>query len=146
MSRRPLSRCFAALLGLWFTVLMVEPVALHACPMHSGGHGAHEVSASAEAPLAHAEHHHDAIAHGEHGAPESLPPVADVPVPDDPTAGCLCLGTCAGATPTVLASTTELRVAELSAAPRRVPPMPAYAPVSRGGLVLPFANGPPTAL
>jgi len=146
MSRRPLSRCFAALLGLWFTVLMVEPVALHACPMHDGGHGAHGGSATAEAPLAEAGHHHDALSHREHGAPESHQVVADTPVPDEQSAGCLCLGTCSGATPTVLASTTELRVAELAAEPRRVPPLPAYAPVSRGGLVLPFANGPPTAL
>ena len=134
MRRHPVSRLLSALLGLWFTLLMVEPVALHACPMHDGGHATPGVSTSAALTMGEAEHHH-------HPAPISEPPP-----PTEESAGCLCLGMCAGATGTVLPVAVAFRVAELAADRTVVPALPAHAPVSRGGLVLPFANGPPAAL
>jgi hypothetical protein len=34
LRRHPLHRALAALLAVWFAVVMVEPASLHQCPMH----------------------------------------------------------------------------------------------------------------
>jgi hypothetical protein len=121
--RRQLSfRVSALFAALWIAVALVEPPGMHACPMHNP-----DVSQVAG----------DGGAHGHHAPAE----------PDDNGGHgahhCLCLGDCAGAT-TGLAAVPETVVAATpvpAAVPLQAPP--AHAPFTRGGLVLPFANGPP---
>ncbi len=131
MRRHPATRFLAALLGVWFTITMVEPVALHACPMHDG-HGVHGPLAEPAPEAAHHAHHDQ----GDAGVN------APQPSPKTP-AGCLCVGDCAGATPAVTGVVPAVVAVEVTAPAATLPPLPAHAPVTRGGLVLPFGNGPP---
>jgi hypothetical protein len=116
-------RLAAAVFSIWFVLVMVEPAALHSCPVH-GDHGSESVAPAVESG-AHAGH--DAPARSEHDH-----------------AGCTCPGTCAGAgsasavpaaviviAPPPAARTTIGTHAALLRAPARPP------------FVLPFANGPP---
>lgn len=139
--RRPLwSRALAALLAVWFAIVMAEPAALHSCPMHGGpavaaASGGHHAAPAPEA----AASIHAAARHGmaHHGAP----------VPADRGAGhqCTCLGRCAAgvgaaapAARVVLAQAVETAAARDSGLPDHE-----YVPVAAAH-VLPFANGPPT--
>jgi len=153
-------RIIAAVAGLWLTIALVEPVGLHACPMHDALHGGHTVVASmvggadglaatpdAGAPDLH-HHHHD------HGAPSGHPTGdATAPVPDHSTdgdtpqaAGCLCLGSCCAASVVAVPDAPATETIVVVATARATPVGPSSAPRSSGGLVLPFANGPPTQL
>jgi len=88
MHRHWLQRTFAAVLVVWFTALVADPVALHPCPMHDGvllmasGTAGHDMAGMAM-PREHAMSH---AADHEHG-------------PAQHPAGhqCTCLGTCTAA-------------------------------------------------
>ncbi len=147
-------RLFALVSSLWLTIAMVEPVGLHACPMHDTLHGAHH-GVVAPATTAHASGGHDAAHHDQHAAPTAGAP-ADAepdaarggpPVSDAPGASvCSCLGSCCAATgvampdgppPTIVASETDGGMTAWPGSP---------VAVATGGLRLPFATGPPAAL
>jgi hypothetical protein len=116
-----LARVFAALLAAWFTINVVDPARLHACPVHDGaaaqahdtGHGAHA--------------HHGSQEHSR--APESHQ--------------CHCFGSCCAATPVAASRAPELATAEVTVVAPGLPDY-AYVVVARSHL-LPFANGPPAA-
>ena len=133
MRRGPFTRLLAALLGAWFTITMVEPVALHACPMHDG-HGVH-AAAGAAGMVGQA----DDASHAHHHGPSD----ATEEAPANEAPGCLCVGDCSGAVP--VPATPDARLVMVAVVPASVPlpALPAHAPVTRGGLVIPCANGPP---
>jgi hypothetical protein len=125
-------RVSALLSALWIAAALVEPPGLHACPMHDGGLTAVQ---DAGGPAAHDAAAHDAAAHDHAPAGEGHD--------GHDSNQCLCIGECAGAS-TGLAAVPEAgatsRVVRIAVA---LPTRPAHAPFTRGGLVLPFANGPP---
>jgi hypothetical protein len=157
-SRGIVRRVFAAVTGLWLTVAMVEPAGLHACPMHDALHGGHgggvvqtidagERTATETAPSAnvahHAQHEHS------HGTAVQVVAAHSDGESDDArevAAGCLCLGTCCAATVVAIpdVGTSDVVVVEVASTAPSVASV--SAPRSTGGVVLPFANGPPTQL
>src|SRR3954467_5510981 len=115
-------RLFAALFGLWFTVLTVDPTRVYSCPMHDGVAAPSEHSGHA----GHASHaQHESSGH-DHGAPRG-------------GHACTCLGACASAaapsapaTPTfavVVVRVSEPGLREITRAVVSVP------------FATPFANG-----
>lgn len=96
------------LLACWLALLTAEPMALHACAMHSLGHGAHEALAvpvaTGDAALtsgdADAHHAHHAVATDEQPAS---------PTPDSST--CQCLGECCAAAIAIAPASHEVRLA-----------------------------------
>lgn len=134
-------RLCTALFGLWFSLVVAEPLPLHVCPMHDGPLAhvmAHQAMASPVSAMStagsvgdHASHSHDMPAAGtptEHAAHQ-----------------CQCLGCCAGTSATALPGAT---VRNVQATLAMVQEQPA---ATRGALrarlrvahALPFANGPP---
>ncbi|MFL5575508.1 MAG: hypothetical protein ACJ79S_06020 [Gemmatimonadaceae bacterium] len=142
--RRPLwSRAVAALVAIWFAIMMAEPAALHSCPMHGGlavtaaAAGGHHHGGSVPAALAAPSEH---AAQPQHGAP----------APVDHGAGghqCTCLGQCAmgvgAAAPAAVVALAP--VVETHATRDAGLPDFEYVPVAAAH-VLPFANGPPTVV
>ena len=134
MHRHWLHRAFAAVLVAWFTALVVEPVALHPCPMHDGvllmasGAAGHDMGGMA---MPHAPAMSHAAGH-EHG-------------PAQHPAGhqCTCLGTCTATSATGLPS-APLTLASALVVPPHDTGLPdyLYVPVATQH-VLPFAHGPP---
>jgi hypothetical protein len=136
MPRSFLRRFTAALSGAWLIVALVEPAGVYGCPMHGA-------AARGVAPQASAVANPEGVdtgAGGEHA--HHAPDAPDAPS-NHHDGGCLCISDCSGASGAVVTSQLVplLSWAELPAGP--LPEIPAYAPISRGGLVLPFANGPP---
>jgi hypothetical protein len=130
--RRPCwHRALSAVLAVWFALVTVEPAALHACPMHSGGHAGARAHADSEGQQAdHAGH--QAVA----GAPDSQAPSSGH--------SCTCLGDCSG---TLVARVPEGHVAlvALLAPPKVAPGRPQHEFVAAWvDFVLPFATAPPT--
>jgi hypothetical protein len=120
MHRRPWHRAIAVICAAWTAVALIEPPGVHYCPMHT-------------------EHGAVAPDHAAHGVEQ--PPAGD-PAPHGP---CLCLGDCAGVTPAVVTSGSVVIDVDVAVVDANPPAPPAHAPVTRGGLTLPFANGPPRA-
>jgi hypothetical protein len=123
ISRQWVRRPIAAVIAVWFVLVMVEPVGIHSCPVH-GGH--------ASAPGG-AMHGAGASAHADH---ESAPEPA-------PHAGCTCPGDCtAGVGTPVPSAVVAIRDVPTSRAIVDAPALVSHTP-SRAPFVLPFANGPP---
>jgi hypothetical protein len=116
---------------MWMVVSLVEPPGLHVCPTHDAGLTITSVVDTADP----AHTHHDA------GAPTESPARGEHGSHDG--GACLCLGECDGASRAATAPPPQVVdvIAIVPVAP--LPGLPAFAPVTRGGLVLPFANGPP---
>lgn len=143
MRQRSLTqRIITALFGLWFSLLVAEPVPLHACPMHDG---TLVQAAVTHAPLltdvvdgVRAEHV------GVHASPSHVHPVPDRSS-EHGAHHCQCLGCCAGASalslPDVpdgnLRGTIALTQAKLDCGGA------VLQDATRFAFALPFANGPP---
>jgi hypothetical protein len=131
MRRSLPTRVFAALLAIWFTMNMVGPASLHACPLHSG-------LSNAAAANGHAVHAGHAAQHESRhsGAPSR-----------DSEQSCTCLGECccapvvAGPAPIVVA----LVAADPTIAVAITPLSDDVAPASTPAHALPFATAPPLA-
>ena len=125
MVRSSFKRVFAAWLAVWFTINVVAPGRLYACPVHdaqaaspAASHGAHAGHGSPAAQHGSGKHH------------------------DDATHLCHCIGSCCTAAPlaspaTPSVASTERRIDDVA--------LPSYegAPIPRRAHELPFANGPP---
>ena len=135
-------RAVAAVMAVWLAIVMAEPAALHACPMHGGvmhgvaGAGTRSAAGAAgasDAAAAHAAMGHDAASHERpaHGTGYQ----------------CTCLGRCTApvgaAAPA--AAVALLPTVETSATRDAGLPDFEYVPVAAAH-VLPFANGPPTTV
>jgi hypothetical protein len=116
-----IKRSFTALLSLWFLIAMVEPEAVHSCPVHSG------VAAGAHA--GHSGHHMAAgEGHGSH---------------DQSRAVCTCPGDCAGTTAYAL-PTTPARISDAAVCAESQSVFSLHSRLaSRVEFLLPFAIGPP---
>ena len=144
MRQRSLAqRIFTAFFGLWFSVVVAEPLPLHVCPMHDGplayaaAHHAQTVPDVASAPAGHAAMHHALQSHEE--------PATDSPAGHG-AHQCQCLGCCAGTSATALPGAPVINV-QATLAAVQVRGFAAHnamrAPV-RFAHALPFANGPPS--
>jgi len=121
---RHVKRSFAAFLGIWFLLVMIEPEAIHSCPVHSAG-----VSPG------HASHPaHNTSAKGHHGSGEKSHAI------------CSCPGDCTAGAPNALPS----RAASLVDSPTLFGsvqlPLFQVAARSAPDFLLPFAIGPPAAI
>jgi hypothetical protein len=125
-------RVVAALTAVWMVVAVIEPAGIYVCPMHSAA-AVQTQAPVTDASSAEHKHGHEATADAER-APGS----------DHHGSDCRCIGKCVGVAGAVMAPAPLLTIAAAIYAPEAVPPTPAHAPVSRGGLVLPFSNGPPS--
>jgi hypothetical protein len=117
MRRRPLDRAFAALLLVWFAIVLAEPAALHACPMHDAPPQASDAGHS---------HSHQA------------------PAPRDQHRGCTCIGDCSagGSVAGVPPRSVHLADAPVRCHPAALPPAISPA-ITAPAFLLPYANGPP---
>jgi hypothetical protein len=143
--RNWLRRPFAALLAVWFALVMVEPAALHSCPVHAGHAAAgHGPAAGEPAPSV-------GMAGGAHSAHMSGASVTesgradDAGAPGSPHhADCTCPGACTASSgaialpAAVLVRPLTITIVGVSPIPTTVAPASARAP-----FILPFANGPP---
>ena len=125
MHRSVASRLFAALVAVWFTINMVEPAWLHACPVHDGlvitSTAAHHSAESGSMG------HHD----GSHQDGQSR----------NATHLCQCLGACTAAAMVAAPVSSPIATRVVSVA---APGLPEYShPVFERAYELPFANGPP---
>jgi hypothetical protein len=140
--RSPLRRALTALFGLWFTLLVTEPRAVHACPMHDSVPAAPVMPSADES--GHAAHHDvaggsaESMQHAEHTTPSPT---------DHAGHQCLCLGCCSTTPPVApLAPASLAWLAQiLEIAPRLIRHGTVVAGPERVAHALPFANGPPTA-
>jgi hypothetical protein len=128
-------RAIAALLAVWFTLVSVDPMWLHACPMHGG------VSLRVEHDGAlHAAAQSEQSGHGHHTE-------RSAPQPSHEGHGCLCLGDCqSGGSAPLPAMAAALPTHEIVGAP--VSP-PVFWRIHRAAwlaYLLPYAHAPPTAL
>lgn len=133
MRRRWWHRGLSALLAVWFALVVAEPAALHACPMHSA---AEPSTSSADASQA---------AHGGHAghAAPSADRQAGDHRPADDAHVCTCLGDCSG---TVVASVPTATTAPV--VPVRLTAVTLGRPqhefvAAWADFVLPFATAPP---
>jgi len=120
---RHAKRPFAAFLGIWFLLVMIEPEAIHSCPVHSAGVSSGHSSHSA----------HNAAAMGHHQSSHNSHAICSCP--GDCTAGA------ANALPSRAASLAESQTIVASVALPRVESAARSAP----DFLLPFAIGPPAA-
>ena len=141
-SRRTLYRRLAGWLMLGLMTLVVgEPLRVHACPMHdgaatmlllgSGGDTAGDSAANAHA--AHGGAHGTAVADGH-------------ALPDDGTAShhaCQCVGACSTVVPVAAPSQVATAVGVVMVATAVAAPMVPIAVPGSSDVVLPFAIGPP---
>ena len=135
-------RAFTALFGIWFSLLVAEPIPLRACPMHDGP--LPQVAAEEAAPLtvaADSSHDHGVALHATHSHVQTSP--------DGPAEHghhlCQCLGCCAGASalalPSAPADNLQATLAPMQV--QRIAARVALLSVTRFAFALPFANGPP---
>jgi hypothetical protein len=135
-------RIFTALFGIWFSLLLAEPVTLHACPMHDG-------------PLAHAAAQHAAVRDGSTALPDGRGDVlhassAHQQSSTDHPLGhgnhqCQCLGCCAGTSAISLPAfpLRNLQATYIATQARHTDAGDALREAMRFEHALPFANGPP---
>jgi hypothetical protein len=125
MHRSWWTRAVAAMLAAWFAIAVIEPAALHVCPVHDGALGAHAV--------------HHAAGHVDHASGHGAPAPSS-------SRQCTCLGDCVGAAGAALpAVMPRLHVPAVVAAASGIHRTDAGFGPSAPGLLLPFANGPPSA-
>ncbi|HET6679734.1 MAG TPA: hypothetical protein VFG84_00915 [Gemmatimonadaceae bacterium] len=127
MRRTAWSRALGIVLALWFTVVMVEPAALHNCPVHGGAVAGHAATAAGGHAGAHAASMPDHGGQHQHAV-------------------CTCVGTCCAARVAGAALPGATVAVEFSDAvqPRRVAPRRMAAPaVSEPEFLHPYPNGPP---
>jgi len=165
--RSVVRRTFTALFGVWFSLLVAEPVALRPCPMHDGSiamaagpHAAVAGDAVAGGASADATEHgatdhgatdHGATDHGPmaHGAMQHASSVHHTPAndPPDPHGAhqCQCLGCCVGTSSVPLPTFPGLIVQATvdAAVVRCVHAVGALRATTHVAYALPFANGPP---
>jgi len=123
MHRSFATRLLAALVAVWFTINMVEPAWLHACPVHDG---------LAVTPTANQSGHsgHQPASHDESGGRTK-------------SHLCQCLGACTTAAIVSTPPSSLVGTIEVSAS---APGLPEYEhPILERAHELPFANGPPLA-
>ena len=117
-----LKRLTAAFVSLWFLIVMIEPQAVHACPVHTP---------TPAASLDHSGHHMSGA-----GKQESS---------NSSHAICSCPGDCAassmGALPASVARVEAVVVFQVESAPARASAIL----LERSDLLLPFAIGPPAS-
>jgi hypothetical protein len=117
-----LKRGFATLMGLWFLLVVIEPEAVHSCPVHT---------AASASQSAHGHHVHGTDNEGAQKKSSH--------------AVCSCPGDCAasefGALPSRPPNVEPLIISSVKA------PLPAAdsLAVERADLLLPFAIGPPAS-
>jgi len=110
------------MLAAWFGLVMAAPAVLHSCPM---------VMAAASADATGEAHAHHGAGHAGHQRPEAPTP-------------CQCLGSCAVASPLLLAGATTIPVAVHAPRPTDIRPSPAgLAAVQSFPHAQPFATAPP---
>ena len=146
--RNWLRRPFAALLAVWFALVMVEPAALHSCPVHAGhaaaGHGPAAGEPASSVGMAGGVH----SAHMSGASVTESGRADDAAVPGHPGsphhADCTCPGACT-ASSGAIALPAAVLVRPLTITIVGVSPiLTAAAPASaRAPFILPFANGPP---
>jgi len=142
MHRSFFTRIVSAVFAFWFAVFTAEPVALHTCPVHDGpGGAASHMEHGGVASAGSAMHMSDAMA-GHHAAgqkkgTERAPQHAGAQ-------DCQCPGSCCNAAPIALRAFPVLDVPPVIELADSGLPDYEYVAVSRS-LLLPFANGPPTA-
>jgi hypothetical protein len=127
MHRSFATRFLAALMAVWFTINMVEPAWLHACPVHDG-----------LVVTATASHHTGGESHGSHHAASH----EDANAPGE-SHQCSCLGACTAAAIVAAPVSSLIGTVEHRAAAPGLPEY--YHPVLDRAHELPFANGPPLA-
>jgi hypothetical protein len=119
---RWLHRSVGTLIAIWFVLVMVEPAALHACPVH-GDHEMATVVADADAT---------------HAAHETPAP------PEHDHAACTCPGDCTASSVGSGIPSAPAVVADARSSRARVIVRGALLrELARAPFVLPFANGPP---
>ena len=135
MTRRPVHRIAAWLMAVLLTLVVLEPMRVHDCPLHG------------QLALRHADDAAPAH-HGGHGAPAQAVDHAahhgGQPANDDGPHQCDCLGDCGLTALVALTAPAAVQVAAttvvVAAAPLATEPV-VVAPAAEH--VLPFANGPP---
>ncbi|MCC7054195.1 MAG: hypothetical protein IT355_13095 [Gemmatimonadaceae bacterium] len=143
MRQRSLTqRLVTALFGVWFCLLVAEPLPLHVCPMHDG------LPPSATAGYT-ADLSEDRCAPPGQAAITHAPDAHDAPATDTPAGHaahqCLCLGCCAG-TPAIAlpgAPVVNVPCALADVQVLQVAARNDTLVATRFAHVLPFANGPP---
>ncbi|HEX3160640.1 MAG TPA: hypothetical protein VHQ45_19125 [Gemmatimonadaceae bacterium] len=143
-------RWSALLMGVLLTLVVGEPLRLHACAAHDpalavlagmgGAQGGHHGAMATHAGTRQATAHQSAARHATGAAvAEAAAPSADDATPPR----CACLGTCCTAAP--LGAVAMPRVALVAVVEQETRPLVlvATAPRARAHHVLPFANGPP---
>lgn len=134
---RVMRRCFALLQAIWLALLIAEPFPLHACAMHSGGHGVHAAPPVVDADAA---HHHDdptGLRADDAGTP---------PIDAESPAVCQCLGQCCAGAVTPLAAASVHAVETPSAVVPVVLSAVSERATRAPDLQLPFPTAPPAAL
>ena len=120
MASQPFIRIVGAVTALWVTIALVEPPGILICPVH-------DAPPTVVSPDAHGSHH---------GAPADS---------DEETRDCCaCLGECTSTAVPLALPTAPVVAAIVDAPASEVAALPALAPVTSGGVVIPFANGPPS--
>jgi hypothetical protein len=108
----------AAVIGLWFGVMIAEPARLHACPMHD---------LAAANPAAHQMAHHHGVPHDQHSGQHS----------------CTCIGTCATAAAPSAPAVASFATSIVDAADEGI--AACARAIIEPDFAIPFANGPPAA-
>ncbi|HKS06971.1 MAG TPA: hypothetical protein VJR92_11700 [Gemmatimonadaceae bacterium] len=121
MASKPFIRIVGAITALWVTIALVEPPGVMICPVH-------DAPLSVVSPDAHGGHH---------------------AMPDDSGNGptsecCACLGDCASTSAPIALPTAAIVASIVDVPTSDVPALPEFAPITRGDVVIPFANGPPS--
>jgi hypothetical protein len=143
MRQRSLTqRIFTALLGLWFSFVVAEPVPVHVCPMHDGllppaaAQSARVVQDASDASTGHVGMHHAQQSHDD----------ATTNTPAEHEAHqCLCLGCCAGTSAVTMPTSPVRNLQDTLAAMqvRRIAAADVLVTAMRFAFAIPFANGPP---
>jgi hypothetical protein len=115
-------RVFAALFSFWFLLVVIEPEAVHSCPVHT--------PAAASSQSAHSHHIHGA----ENGGTEK-----------QSHASCSCPGDCAASAYGAIPADSPSLAAAIVVAGNRIPRAQRSSFPARADLLLPFAIGPPAS-
>jgi isopentenyl phosphate kinase len=136
MRRSLVARTFALCFAAWFAISLMEPAALHACPMHGAGAFGHAHVASTHAG-AHGEAEHAASMH-------SAAAPADAPAQSHTGNFCTCLGSCTASNAAAVLPVMRASIGSVETyAVARVPHAVRAHIVTAPPFFLPYANGPP---
>ena len=136
LRRSRASRAAAWLMMALLALVAGEPLRPHVCPMHDGPVAAAMATAHGSAP-------HGAAAAGTMTQHADAAHAPAAPSHDGGKHQCRCLGTCCTAAPVALRGAAELAVIAAVRATAVVAPAVAVGLPQSGGVVLPFAIGPP---